>query len=529
MTAKKKTFKNRVGEWLGINPLRWLDSVRHMHSLVDQTEAHHAAPLASGSQQRTIALVVTVWLTTWVPWYAVLMGLLLSVRGNRVVFIHDDLPFGDAPRVSSIVRHFIRRVMRRLAARYEVINLSDFLRGNTTLSDEALARITRLAELNAVHKLRGETLPEGRSAYEALVREQLRRALPAIERVVSEHHFDAIVMPGGVYGTSGLWIAAGEARGVRVSTYDAGAGLVLLAARGIAAQLQDIPVAFARVKQDAAASPAQESVMLALGRAEIEKRHSGRSSFNYQQASGVADPLDPYKGAILIALNSSWDQAALGLHVVFKDSREWIVESVRWILEHTDAKVIVRQHPAERFDLARTSDDYGALLRQAFGDHERLFFIAAANPLNSYDLLAVSSAVLAYTSTFGVEASALGKPTITASRSYYADLGFVWSAKSRDRYFELLGQAARGELTVTPAMSRDALLCYYTTQVCNWNFTHFNPVSDEFFLRPLADLLAAPDVDVILSVLESGTPSAVLNHEHQLRQHLPTADAVAHA
>ncbi|MFG6415758.1 hypothetical protein ACG02S_17835 [Roseateles sp. DC23W] len=528
MTAKKKTFKNLIGEWLGINPLRWSESVGHMHALVDQTEAQHARSIRSGSEQRTIALVVTVWLTTWVPWYAVLMGLLLSVRGNRVVYIHDDLPFSDAPWVASIVRHFIRRVMRRLAARYQVINLSDFLRDGTALSDEALVRIARLAELNAVHKLRGETLAAGRSAYETLVRKQLRRALPAIERVVSEHDFDAIVMPGGVYGTSGLWIAAGEARGVRVSTYDAGAGLVLLAARGIAAQLQDIPAAFARVKQDAA-SPAQEAVMLNLGRAEIEKRHNGRSAFNYQQASGIADPLDPYKGAILIALNSSWDQAALGLHVVFKDSTEWIVESVRWILEHTDAKVVVRQHPAERFDLARTSDDYGALLRKAVGDHERLFFISAANPLNSYDLLSVSSAVLAYTSTFGVEASALGKPTITASRSYYADLGFVWSAKSRERYFELLGQAAHGQLTVTPAMSRDALLCYYTTQVCNWNFTHFNPVSDDFFLRPLADLLVAPDVDVILSVLETGTPSAVLNHEHQLRQHLPTADAVAPA
>lgn len=528
MTTPKKTFKNRVGEWLGINPLRWSASVRHLLSLVDQTEAHQAQHPAAAEPRRTIALVVTVWLTTWVPWYAVLMGLLLSTRGNRVVFIHDDLPFGDAPRVASVVRHFIRRVMRRLTGRYTVLALSEFLRDGAAPSDGDLARIDRLAALNAVHKLRGETLAEGRSTYEALVRRQLRLALPAIDRVVAEHRFDAIVMPGGVYGTSGLWIAAGEARGVRVSTYDAGAGLVLLAARGIAAQLQDIPAAFARMKQDAG-SPAREAVMLGLGRAEIEKRHSGRSAFNYQQSSGISDPLDPYKGAILIALNSSWDQAALGLHVVFKDSAEWIVESVRWLLEHTETKVVVRQHPAERFDLARTSDDYGALLRQSFGDHERLFFIAAANPVNSYELLSVSSAVLAYTSTFGVEATALGKPTITASRSYYADLGFVWSAKSRDAYFELLGQAARQQLSVTPAMSRDALLCYYTTQVCNWNFTPFNPVSDDFFLRSLADLQAAPDVDVILSVLETGTPAAVLNHERQLREQLSATAPVAHA
>jgi hypothetical protein len=301
---------------------------------------------------------------------------------------------------------------------------------------------------------------------------------------------------------------------------------MLLAARGIAAQLQDIPAAFTRLKQDAK-SPEKEALMLGLARAEIEKRHSGRSAFDYQQKLGQSDPLDKYDGAILIALNSSWDQAALGLHVVFKDSAEWIVESVRWILEHSEAKVIVRQHPAERFEIARTSDDYGALLRREFGDHERLFFVAAADPVNTYDLLAMSSAVIAYTSTFGVEATALRKPTITASRCYYADLGFVWSAKSREAYFDLLAQAAGRRLTVTPDRERDALLCYYSTQVCNWFFTPFNPVNDDVYLQPWAALTSSPDVDLVLKVFETGTPTAVLNHENNLRKHLPATAAAS--
>jgi hypothetical protein len=512
------SIKKKLGEWLGINPFRWSASVRNIVALADQTAEHNSHHPVEVEQTRTVGIVVNVWLTTLVPWYAVVMGLVLSTRGNKVVYIFDDLPFGNMPAVSAFIRHCLRRVMRHLAARYTVITVSDHLTRNKSHSPEELVHIERLAELNAVHKLRGETQPEGRITYTALVRSQLCSARPAIASIVKKHQFNAIVVPGGVYGTSGLWMAAGKEWGVRVSSFDAGAGIVLLAANGVASQLQDIPAAFAQLKSDAE-SPRQEALMLELARAEIEKRHSGRSAFNYQQTLESSDSLDKYKDAILIALNSSWDQAALGLHVVFRNSAEWIVESVRWILENTESKVIVRQHPAERFELTRTSDDYESLLRKEFGNHERLFFIAAANPINTYDLLAVVSAVLAYTSTLGVEATALRKPTITASKCYYSSLGFVWSAKSRDTYFEHLSKAVNHQLTVTEDMERDALLCYYTTQVCNWIFTPFNPVGDEFLSQSsLAELKLSPDVDLILKVIETGTPSAIFNHQKNIQK-----------
>ena len=40
---------------------------------------------------------------------------------------------------------------------------------------------------------------------------------------------------------------------------------------------------------------------------------------------------------------------------------------MRYLLENTDRPVIVRQHPVERLAIARSSDDYGALLRETYG------------------------------------------------------------------------------------------------------------------------------------------------------------------
>ena len=512
-----KSLRKKLGEMVGINPLRWTASVRDVLAFADQIATHSAQHAGAVPAKRSIGIVVNCWLTTWVPWYSIIVGLLLSSRGNKIVFIFDDLPFSDSPVVSAFIRSCIRRVLRRLSRRHWVITVSEHLSGDAPMPRDAGAHINRLAELNAVHRMRGEMVAEGRAAYTALVHGQLTAAFPAIAATLDKIECDAVVVPGGVYGTSGLWLYAGTERGIRVSSFDAGSGIMLLAAHGIAAQLQDIPRGFEQLKRHGEGAEL-DSFMVMKARGEIEKRHGGRSAFNYQQAAKSERALDPYKGAVLIALNSSWDQAALGLHVVFRNSAEWIVESVRWILQNTESSVVVRQHPSERFELTRTTDDYEKLLRGEFGANSRVHFIAAADPINTYDLLSVASCVLAYTSTFGVEATALRKPTIVASSCYYANLGFVWSDRSAESYFDHLAQAIRGDLLVTPARERDALLCYYATQVCNWIFTPFNPVSDDFFRRSVADLSAARDVDLILEVIETGTPACVLNHQRSIQE-----------
>jgi hypothetical protein len=228
---------------------------------------------------------------------------------------------------------------------------------------------------------------------------------------------------------------------------------------------------------------------------------------------GNADAGREFDGAVLIALNSSWDSAALGLHAIFDDNTQWIVETVRILLDHTDAPVIVRQHPAERLDFARTSDDYGALLQRHFGTHPRLRFIAATEPVNSYALLDQVAAVVVYTSTIGIEAAAYGRPVVTPSNSYYSGLGFVWRAGSVEEYKDVLRRGAAGKLDVTDAMRRDASVCYYLTQCCNWVFTQFNPADFvKWSQRDFAALHADPKVRGILHTLRENVPAAYLNH-----------------
>jgi len=491
--------------WFDRLPGAWVRDARRMRRLVRALDA-------GGSARQDgirMAVVVMPWCSSAVPWFSLVCGLLLAASGNRVTFIIDDMPFGESGRTWRRQLACIRSVLSLLRGRHEVISLRDHA-AHTTLSEAAQREIDRLATLNVVWAERGETNVTAHDVDEA--RRQLCTSHGAIVRLLQAKRFDALFVPGGVWGSSGLWIEHARAAGVRVATYDSGGySTLLLAVNGIACQLQDIPRAFSLLKAHAA-SPQERRFIVESAQAEMAKRRAGVDTFS-SQVKGAREKDPRFAGAVLIALNSSWDSAALGLHAVFESTQEWIVETVRYLLDHTSAPVVVRQHPVERLPIARSSDDYRALLARHFGSHPRLHFIAAEDPVNSYDLLEQAAAVVVYTSTIGIEAAANAKPVVTESSSYYADLGFVRKATTRPQYLDALADAVSGRHVVSPAMRDDALACYYLTQCCNWVFTSFTvPGFNEWSTRDLRELAQEKNVRSIVRALEADIPVAYLNH-----------------
>jgi hypothetical protein len=358
----------------------------------------------------------------------------------------------------------------------------------------------------------------GRRRHTELATRQLCASYRAIAGMQLGGRYDAIFVPGGVWGSSGIWVEHARAAGVRVASYDSGGyGNLLLAVNGIACQLQDIPRAFSLLKTHAA-SAEERAFIVESTLAEIGRRRSGVDKFGSQMRDTLASD-GRFAGAVLVALNSSWDSAALGLHEVFESNTQWIVETTKYLLENTPAPVVVRQHPVERLDIARTSDDYRSLLTGHFGNHPRLHFIAADEPVNSYDLLEQVAAVVVHTSTIGTEAAAYGKAVVTASDSYYSDLGFVRKATSLAQYRQYLSDAVSGRCVVTPAMRNDALYCYYLTQCCNWVFTPFTPMDFvEWSRHPVGQLGEHESVRAIIQALEQNVPVAFLNHLARLER-----------
>jgi hypothetical protein len=458
------------------------------------------------------AVIVLPWLDTIVPLFSIVSGLLFNRYGCKVTFIFDDIPFGVNPVRYKFVTYCIKKALKILSRDHLVIRLSDYFNNKIDIPHSVIDEISKLVALNATHFLRGETLVKGREKYSLHIKKQLVNAYAAIKPLFLSNKFDVIFMPGGIYGSSGIWKYCAEEVDVRVATFDSGGfNTLMLTTSGIAAQLQDIPSAFTILKMHLNDS---DKICLCKKIAEIEmsKRKTGTDTFGSQIVSDTHMQLG-FSNGVLIALNSSWDQAALGLHTVFNNSSQWIVDTTSWLLNNTDVPVIVRQHPVERLKIASTTDNYKALIETHFPGNDRVIFIAANDPVNSYDLFSNVTTVVVYTSTIGIEAAAQGKTVITPSTNYYSSLGFVYKSTSKEMYFNHLLGAVNRSIFTSEIMKNDAILCYYITQCCNWLFTMFNTENmKEWSLYTISELYEVDTVQLMLKSLNNNMPVAILNH-----------------
>ena len=177
-------------------------------------------PPPPGSQRTgRIGLVVTPWVNTPVPWYAIMLGIGLALRGREVTLLWDDSAFPERERERQ--QQSIAKVLA-VAERYlPVSNVCDVPRGVRAAAKPGdLELVTRLTDQNAMWAFRGEApAPEHADRIEAM-RTALSDALPRVRHALRQGAFEVIIVPGGVYGTSGLFVNESRTLGCRVATFD---------------------------------------------------------------------------------------------------------------------------------------------------------------------------------------------------------------------------------------------------------------------------------------------------------------------
>ncbi len=450
--------------------------------------------------------VVGPWVSTPMPWYTILLAVGVARRGCAVEVLWDDSGFAEAEVAAQNAT--IKPVLSYLGRFVRVRKLSAQVAASASPSDETLDRLTAQ---NVAWNLRGAMPEPDDEPMMQAVRGSLARALPLVRGALAAINPACVVVPGGVYGTSGLFLRAAAERGCRVATLDADHGVAQLSVDGVAAQNADLPRAFVELWN---AGPATRQAALAAANTEFAHRMAATDRYGYQAVGRSAETVPRAEG-VLIPLNVEWDTAALGKHVLFSDTSDWLTSTVEWVIARSDATVTVREHPAERRSSQRGRLDVAALLRQRFGASPRVRFVAAAEPVNTYDLVQSSKVVLPFTSNVGIEAAAIGKPVVVSGAAYYADLGFVRSASSRGEYFELLDAALRGTLEPLPDQEDRALVCYYLNAVRNRVWTDVTPYPDAFWKwcrRAPQSLLAEPEIADMVEAIATDVPVSLLRH-----------------
>ncbi|MEQ7800905.1 hypothetical protein ABDJ41_13965 [Pedobacter sp. ASV1-7] len=462
--------------------------------------------LEQQKESNSYIIVLSPWLLTSTPWFAIATGILLHKRNHKVQVLIDDLQFENktdhALQISLI--GIALNSLKKLE--WKVERLSEY-RTNNAISIEELKTIQNLGFANAIHKNRGEE----ETAYFNALRDKnigvLKKNFSTIKSFVEVNSNQTYIFPGGIYANSGLLERLLKKGDRSYFTFDSGFEVLLSTYKGIAAQFTDIP---ASLELLLSGNEKDTEIAMIHAKEEFDKRKNGTNKLNSQyQSFEQSQNFD--KVGVLIPLNSPWDSAALNISSVFSGYNEWLLETVGLILENSSFNVTIRQHPDERFWWGKTKTDFNQLITDRYTD-KRIQFVSCFDKVNSYALLSKSDAVVCYSSTFGIEASMSGKAVCVCSNVYYSRLGFSYKPSNVEDIKFFLKNVDSERFNVDMNKAR---LTYYLGQQCNWLFTPFTPMTpdlDKWLAIGIDQLLIDPTVNIYLESLEKHLPMSYVNH-----------------
>jgi len=287
---------------------------------------------------------------------------------------------------------------------------------------------------------------------------------------------------------------------------------MIFSTSGVAAQLNDITLVFSEIFSDIKS----KKFAISQGYDQLKRREGGGDVVSFFNPNTIAN-INSGNQYYLILLNLVWDSAALGIHSVYSSSIEWILDTIRWVLENTNKTIVIRQHPVEREKHIKVSDNYKCKIIEVFGCNNRVIFVEAKSDISTYELIKKAGCIVGFSSTAAVESVALGKPAIIVSSAYYASLGIVYSAKNKKQYYDYLMKADNNKLIVTKDMRERAYICNYLTQTCNWIDTQFTPFRSDFSDWSKMDLESLINDNPIAELIELEIPTSIKKHQSLMK------------
>jgi hypothetical protein len=259
--------------------------------------------------------------------------------------------------------------------------------------------------------------------------------------------------------------------------------------------------------------PAYRAAAIARGAALLQERRSGSvKNFGWKYQSADQASLDslaqvglaPGERFALVCPNVPFDAGYYQFTTLFGSMREWMVETVRALLEGTDLTVVVRSHPGEILHFGgreRASDNLAAA---GLAGHPRLRVVAPDAAVNTYGLMQHCHCGFVFSSTTGIEMAMFGKPVVVGADVYFGRRGFTRDCADRTTYVSELRRVAMETVPAHEAtrVAEEASLFYDTVHYVLQQPYPYDKAVDLIRLPP-DELVRSPEVTRYLPLLDA--------------------------
>nr|WP_171046984.1 hypothetical protein [Pedobacter ureilyticus] len=477
----------------------------------------HLKSAGESKKLDTFIIFIEPWKINPLPMYAITLAMLLKIRGLKVSFLISEAKFDTDHFIQLFGIKFLLNFLKNYIPTY---TLKDFhANSERQIKSTDHQSFKQLAFANAVHLMRGEN---DSLEFKKNVERNYKIYIENFSSIISfmDLNKDACyIIPGGIFGITGLLLDYAKKINTKYYTYDSGFGVLLTSVNGVAAHCKDIPISLDLIlKQN---DPTGINFAIEQAKIELDKRLNG-NDISKTQIQSYAESLNFNQVGVLIPLNSPWDSATLRIDYLFESYRDWLLQTVDLVLKNSYFNVTIRQHPDERHWYGKSNLDFGVILKEIYGDNSRIQYIACTDKVNTYALLDKAKFVICFSSTFGIEASLRNKKVIVCSDVYYSELDFVTKPKNKIELARIISEFDTYE-GLNSEQEKHAMLCYYLGQKCNWLYSIFTPTANDFdrwTKKDLKELLEDNSVEILLDSVEYNLPVSYINHKKMLKNRI---------
>lgn len=229
------------------------------------------------------------------------------------------------------------------------------------------------------------------------------------------------------------------------------------------------------------------------------QREVNQSQQEALQKAGI--PTD--KTFILICPNVVFDAGYGKITNIFPSMKDWLIGTVKILLENTKHSVVVRAHPGEGLWWGGKEPVDEVLSKAGLKSGGKLIVIPGQAKVNTYRLMELCHLGIVFSSSVGLEMAVFGKHVLTGSNVIYSHKGFTHDADNQAEYYRKLKDLSQGDYLepLEESKRRLATLFYFVYHyVAQYPYPYDKPSG--IARRPPADLLSSANVKKFLPFLD---------------------------
>ncbi len=488
---KFKSMANQFGDFVDRIPEKYFDS----------------KPI---KYEEKIGVVCILQLNKNLVNYLLAQALLLRSAGYKVSIILDSLKSYDsycyAEGVEEVLRSYVDVLIEKIRKKCKDIHIYDITQEgkiNLDCTDVSNIEKTNTQVLKWFDSRRMYDFLNAHSERSNISKGILENALGYIKAFFEKNKFDVISVYTGIHRHRSMYRYIAKKNQIRIATYDVGApGRMLYNSDGVAAHADDIT----RIIRENKFSEKEKDILVCLAKNNFEVRKNSTvkdAGYNYQIVE-YEERIQPFD--VVIPLNIAWDAAALERDRIFEDYIIWLEKTLKYIIENTEATIMIREHPAQNKVKQYKYVNIEERIPFIKNNKNRIYFVKAADKINTYQYIEKCKVVLPYTSTTGLEAVMLGKNIIIHTNVYYADLEVGYKAKDEEDYYNHI-QYYLNNIECDYNKMRNAYLAYYL-QMLNALTCMFCTHYTNWMELSINQLVEMEGVSDIVNVIGEGVPVA---------------------